>query len=25
MSLAEKVGQLFVVNAYGQSVSDPEP
>jgi beta-N-acetylhexosaminidase len=25
MSLAEKVGQLFVVNAYGQSVSDPDP
>jgi beta-N-acetylhexosaminidase len=25
MSLAEKVGQLFVVNAYGQSVTDADP
>ncbi len=25
MSLREKVGQLFVINGYGQSISDPDP
>ena len=25
MTLEEKVGQLFVVDAYGQSVDDPDP
>jgi beta-N-acetylhexosaminidase len=25
MSLREKVGQLFVINGYGQSVTDPDP